>query len=273
MLASGMTLIFGIGGMFNFAHTAYLMLAAYGIYYFTIGLGWGNLPSIGLSVVGVILLSLLIYRFFIDKVRHRAEVVMLVTVAFALIMQEVMLSIFGNYFLSTVPLLPGVTEFLGVRVPNQYLLIIGATSAIFVILWLVLTRTKLGLALGASASDAEVACLVGIDVSKTMAISIGIATFFAAVAGVLVASVWTISPFMWLDPLLAMAVVLILGGLGSIKGSIVSAFIVALVEVVTLLLVPNGAQLKTPFVMILLMIVLMRKPEGLFGRPFESEAL
>lgn len=273
MLASGMNLVFGIGGMLNLTHTSYLMLAGYGLYYFTRELGWGNLPSIGLSVVGVILLSVLIYRFFLDKVRHHAETILLITVALALIIQETMLLIFGDHYLSTTHLIPGVVEILGVRVPNQYLLIIGATGALFVILWLVLTKTKLGLALGASASDAEVAGLVGINTSKIMQITIGVATFLAAVAGVLVASLWTISPSMWLDPILMILVVLIMGGLGSLKGSIIAAFIIALVEVLTQLFVPNGVHLSTPFVMIVLVIVLITKPEGLFGIALESEKL
>jgi len=93
------------------------------------------------------------------------------------------------------------------------------------------------------------------------------------VAGVLVASLWTISPSMWLDPILMILVVLIMGGLGSLKGSIIAAFIIALVEVLTQLFVPNGVHLSTPFVMIVLIIVLITKPEGLFGITFEAEKL
>lgn len=273
MLASGMNLVFGIGGMLNLTHTSYLMLACYGMYHFARELGWGNLPSISLSIVGVILLSILIYRYFLHKVSQHAETILLITVALALIIQETMLLIFGDSYLTTIRLIPGVVEILGVRIPSQYLLVIGATAALFVILWLVLTKTKLGLALGASASDAEIAGLVGIDISKTMQISIGIATFLAAVAGVLVASLWTISPSMWLDPILMILVVLIMGGLGSLKGSIIAAFIIALVEVLTHLFVPNGVHLSTPFVMIVLIIVLLTKPEGLFGITLEAEKL
>lgn len=273
VLASGMTLIFGVGGMLNLAYTAFLMLTGYGMYYFTRELGWGNIPSIGLSVGGVVLLSALIYRFFIDKVRQHGELILLMTVAFAMIFQEAMLAIFGSYYRSTTHLVPGVTKLLGVSVPNQYLLILVVTVALFVILWLVLTKTKLGIALGATASDSEVATLVGVNVSKTMQLSIAIATCMAAVAGVLVASVWTISPLMWVDPLSTVLVIIILGGLGSMKGSLIGAFIVALVEVVTQLKVPSGAFLSTPFVMIVLIIVLVVRPGGLFGIVFEEEKL
>lgn len=273
ILASGMTLIFGVGGMINLAHTAFLMLAGYGMYYFTRELGLGNIPAMGLSVVGVTLLSIVIYRFFIHKVRQHGEMILLMTVAFAMIFQETMLVIFGSYYRSTDRLIPGITEILGVRVPNQYLLILGVTVALFIILWLVLTKTKLGIALGATASDAEVAGLVGINVSRTMQISMGIATCLAAVAGVLVAPLWTISPFMWTDPLMIILVIIILGGLGSIKGSLIGAFIIALVEVLTQLYVPSGAHLSTPFVMIVLVIVLVVRPGGLFGLVFEEEKL
>lgn len=273
VLASGMTLIFGVGGMINLAYTAFLMLTGYGMYYFTRELGWGNLASIALSVAGVVLLSVLIYRFFIDKVRQHGELILLMTVAFAMIFQEAILAIFGSYYRSTTYLVPGVTQILGVRVPNQYLLILGVVVALFIILWLVLTKTKLGIALGATASDAEVASLVGINVSKTMQLSMGIATCMAAVAGVLVASVWTISPFMWTDPLTTVLVIIVLGGLGSMKGSLIGAFIVALVEVLTQIYVPAGAHLSTPFAMLVLIIVLVVRPGGLFGLVFEEEKL
>jgi branched-chain amino acid transport system permease protein len=271
VLASGMTFIFGVGGMLNLAYTAFVMLTGYGMYYFTKELGWGNIPSIGVSVVGVVLLSVLIYRFFIDKVRQHAEVILLMTVGFAMIFQEAILAIFGSYYRSTTYLVPGATKMLGVSIPNQYLLILGVTVALFVILWLVLTKTKLGIALGATASDAEVANLVGINVSRTMQLSMGIATCMAAVAGVLVSSIWTISPFMWTDPLSTILVIIVLGGLGSMKGSLIGAFIVALVEVVTQLTLPAGVFLSTPFVMIILVIVLVVRPGGLFGLVFEEE--
>lgn len=271
VLASGMTLIFGVGGMLNLAYTAFVMLTGYGMYYFTKELGWGNIPSISVSVIGVVLLSVLIYRFFIDKVRQHAEVILLMTVGFAMIFQEAILAIFGSYYRSTTYLVPGATKMLGVSVPNQYLLILGVTVALFVILWLVLTKTKLGIALGATASDAEIANLVGINVSRTMQLSMGIATCMAAVAGVLVSSIWTISPFMWTDPLSTILVIIILGGLGSMKGSLIGAFIVALVEVVTQLTLPAGVFLSTPFVMIILVIVLVVRPGGLFGLVLEEE--
>jgi branched-chain amino acid transport system permease protein len=273
VLAAGMTFIFGVGGMLNLAYTAFVMLTGYGMYYFTKELGWSNIPSIGVSVVGVVLLSVLIYRFFIDKVRQHAEVILLMTVGFAEIFQETMLAIFGSYYRSTTYLVPGATKILGVSIPNQYLLILGVTVALFVILWLVLTKTKVGIALGATASDAEVATLVGINVSKTMQISMGIATCMAAVAGVVVSSIWTISPFMWTDPLATILVIIVLGGLGSMKGSLIGAFIVALVEVVTQLTLPAGVFLSTPFVMIILVIVLVVRPGGLFGLVFEEEKL
>ncbi len=273
ILASGMAIIFGVGGMINLAHTAFLMLTAYGMYYFTRGLGWGNIPSITLSVVSVALLSMLIYRYFIHKVRHHPEAILLMTVAFAMIFQEVLLVIFGSYYFSTTRLIPGVTEILGVRVPNQYLLILGATVVLFMILWLVLNKTKLGIALTATASDDEVASLMGINVARTMQIAMGLAVFMAAVAGVLVSSLWTISPFMWTEPLSKILVIIILGGLGSMKGSIIGAFIIALVEVLTQLYVPSGAHLSTPFAMIVLVIVLVVRPGGLFGLVFEEEKL
>jgi branched-chain amino acid transport system permease protein len=139
--------------------------------------------------------------------------------------------------------------------------------------WLVLTKTKLGIALRATAQDAEIANLMGISVPRTLLITMGIATALAAIAAVAVAPLWVVYPYMWNAPLVMVLVIVVLGGLGSIKGSIIGAFIVALVEVLVATLMPSGAYLKVMFAMLVMIIVLVVRPGGLFGIVFEEERL
>ncbi len=273
LLAAGMSLLFGVGRIINLAHTAFFVLAGYSMFYFMRELDLGALPSIAITVVGVTLLGLLAYHFLINRVRQHQQAILLITVALALVIQEILLALFGEYYRSSPTLVPGVTVILGNRVENQYLLIIGAVAAILIILWLLLTKTKLGTAVRATANDAEIASLMGINVSRTLMITMGISTGLAAVAAVLVGSIWIIYPMIWMEPLTMVLVIVVLGGLGSIKGSFIGAYMIALVEILAIRFVPSGAYLAMPLMLLVLVIVLVVKPGGLFGIVLEEERL
>jgi len=268
-----MSLLFGVGRIINLAHTAFFVLAGYSMYYFMRALDWGALPSIAITVVGVTLVGLLAYRFLINRVRQHQQVVLLITVALAMAIQEILLALFGEYYRSSPDLIPGVTVIFGNRVQNQYLLIIGAVVAILIILSLLLSKTKLGTAVRATANDAEIASLMGINVSRTLMITMGIATGLAAVAAVLVSSSWIIYPMIWMQPLTMVLVIVVLGGLGSIKGSFIGAYMIALAEVLAIRFVPSGAYLAMPLMLLVLVIVLVVRPGGLFGIVLEEERL
>jgi branched-chain amino acid transport system permease protein len=259
--------------MVNLAHTAFFVLAGYGMYYFMRGLSWGPIPSIIVTIIGVTIAGVLAYRLLINRVRQHQQAVLLITVALAMAIQEVLLAIFGEFYRSSPILVPGVREILGTRVENQYILIFGVAVAILIILSLLLARTKLGTAIRATANDAEVASLMGISVPRTLMITMGIATGLAAVAAVLVGSIWIIYPMIWMQPLTIVLVIVVLGGLGSIKGSFIGAYLIALVEVLAIRFVPSGAFLAMPLMLLVLVVVLVVRPGGLFGIVLEEERL
>jgi branched-chain amino acid transport system permease protein len=273
LLAIGFSLIFGNARVINMAHTAFFMVAAYGMWYFMRELGLGVIASIAITVPATTLLGLLAYWFLINRIREHHAAVLLMTVALALVFQQIFLGIFASHYRSIPYLISGYSEILGVRVLNQHLLSLGIVAAVIVIVWLVLTKTKLGIALRATAQDAEIANLMGISVPRTLLITMGIATALAAIAAVAVAPLWVVYPYMWNAPLVMVLVIVVLGGLGSIKGSIIGAFIVALVEVLVATLMPSGAYLKVMFAMLVMIIVLVVRPGGLFGIVFEEERL
>jgi branched-chain amino acid transport system permease protein len=162
---------------------------------------------------------------------------------------------------------------LGITVEYQRLLIIGVVIAVMAILWLFLSKTKLGIAIRATANDAEVANLMGISVSKTLLMTMGIGTALAAIAAALMAPLWVFYPYAWMAPLTMILAIVVLGGLGSLKGSIIGAFIIALVETLVVFLIPEYGYLRTVIALLAMIIVLSVRPGGLFGIVFEEEKL
>lgn len=273
LLASGLSLIFGVAHIVNLAHTAFYMVAAYGIWFFIRQLGLSPIASIAITVPAVTLLGLLSYQFLLNRVRQHPQVMLLMTIAIAMLFQEIMVALFGSHLHASPPLIAGSTTILGVTVTNQQLLLLGVVVVVMVSLWLFLSKTKLGTAIRATAQDAEVANLMGISVPRTLLITMGIGTALAAVAATVMASVWVFFPYAWMSPLSMVLAIVVLGGLGSLKGSIIGAFIIALVETLVIFLLPEQGYMKMAFALLAMVIILVVRPGGLFGVVFEEERL
>jgi branched-chain amino acid transport system permease protein len=271
LLAIGFSLIFGVARIVNIAHTAFYMLAAYCFYALLTRTGLGFLLSGAISVVAVTLFSMLCYRLVIEPVREHEAAVLIATIALALVFQELMLFTFGGHFLGIPSTLEGAVRFLGVSIPYQRLLILVVAGAALVLVWFVLYRTRLGLAIRATANDLEVANLMGMNVNRVAMATVAISVALASVAGVVVAPVYVVDPFMWLAPLVTMLAIVVLGGLGSLKGSLIGALIIGYVEAITVFALPAGAYLKGAVALLIMVIVLLVRPEGLFGVAFEEE--
>jgi branched-chain amino acid transport system permease protein len=140
-------------------------------------------------------------------------------------------------------------------------------------LWLWLSKTRSGNAIRAVAQDPEIANLMGITVShiyvRVMAVSVGL----AGVAGVVMAPVYMVSPLMWTHPIVIVLAAIVLGGMGSIGGSVIGAFILGYVETLVVFLVPGGSFMGGAVSLCIMVLVLLIRPEGLFGVFFEEERL
>jgi branched-chain amino acid transport system permease protein len=137
--------------------------------------------------------------------------------------------------------------------------------------WLLLYRTRLGLAIRATANDLEVASLMGMNVNRVAMATVAISVGLAAIAGVIATPVVSVHPHLWLDPLVIMLAIVVLGGLGSLKGSLIGALVIAYVEAITVFALPAGAYLKGAVALLIMVVVLLFRPEGLFGVAFEEE--
>ncbi len=271
LLALGFSLIFGVARIVNIAHTAFYMLAAYVLYALLVKFAVPLAVAIPLSVVSVVALSMLCYKLVIEPVRQHESAVLIATIALALIFQEGLLVGFGGSFLGIPSAMEGVASIFGVRVSYQRLMILAAVALTLIALWYLLSRTKLGLAIRVAANDQEIANLMGIDVGRVAMYTVGISVALAAIAGVVVAPVFVVDPLMWLSPLVIMLAIVVLGGLGSLKGSLIGAFIIGYVEAITVFAVPAGSYLKGAVALSIMVIVLLIRPEGLFGVVFEEE--
>ena len=271
LLAIGFSLIFGVARIVNIAHTAFYMLAAYCFYTLLTKTGLGFVLSGLIAVSVVTVFSVICYRLVIEPVREHEAAVLIATIALALIFQELMLYTFGGHFLGIPSTLEGSMRFLGVSIPYQRLLILVVAGVMLAAVWFILYRTRLGLAIRATANDLEVANLMGMNVNRVAMATVAISVALASVAGVVVAPVFVVDPFMWLGPLVTMLAIVVLGGLGSLKGSLIGALIIGYVEAITVFAVPAGAYLKGAVALMIMVAVLLARPEGLFGVAFEEE--
>jgi branched-chain amino acid transport system permease protein len=271
LLAIGFSLIFGVARIVNIAHTAFYMVAAYCIYFVTHKMGLHPLVGMVAAVIVVTLFGLVAYKLFINPIREHEAAVLIGTIALAIAMQEVMLLIFTGDFLSVPYLISGYFQILKVKVFYQQLLTFCAVLLILAALWALLAKTKLGLAIRSTAEDREIANLMGMNESRVAMITMGISVGLASLTGAVVVPLTILNPHMWMHPLIMMMAVVVLGGLGSIKGSFVGAYILGFAEALVVFLAPQGAFLKGSVALSIMILVLLIRPEGLFGVAFEEE--
>jgi branched-chain amino acid transport system permease protein len=271
LLAIGFSLIFGVARIVNIAHTAFYMVAAFFIYYGSQKMGLPPSIAMLVAVVLVTLLGLLCYKLFIDPIREHEAAVLISTIALAMVLQEVMVLLFGAEFLGVPTLIEGFTTILGVKVTYQQFLTFFAVLIVLLVVWLLLMKTRIGLAIRSTAQDRDVANLMGMNVARVAMLTMGVSVALAALTGAVVVPLRILDPYMWMHPLIMMMAVVVLGGMGSIKGSFTGAYILGLAESLVVFLIPMGAFLKGSVALTVMILVLIIRPEGLFGVAFEEE--
>ena len=271
LLAIGFSLIFGVARIVNIAHTAFYMVAAYCIYFVTHKMGSHPIWGMVAAIVLVTLLGIICYKIFINPIREHEGAVLIATIALAMAFQEIMVLKFTGTFLSVPSLVKGYFAILGVKVFYQQLLTFCVVLLVMAGLWILLMKTKLGLAIRSTAQDREVANLMGINEARVAMLTMGISVGLAALTGAVVVPLTVLEPHMWLHPLIMMMAVVVLGGLGSLKGSFLGAYILGFAEALVVFLAPMGAFLKGSVALSIMILVLLIRPEGLFGVSFEEE--
>lgn len=265
LLGIGLSLIFGLLTVVNFAHGAFYMLGAY-VGVFIIGLTgnfWLTLALVPL-VVGAIGLS--VERYLVRPLYGRGiDYPLLLTFGLGLVLVEVVRIVYG---LDGVPFdtpkeLRGATDLGFGFFPTYRLFIIGITAVIVTALWLFIEKTSYGLVIRAGACDPEIVRVLGIDISKVWLIVFALGTGVAGLAGVLSAPMRSVIPDMGTTVLVEAFVVTVVGGMGSLVGAVVAGLLVGLVVSMTGLFAPELADLS---MFVLMAAVLLVRPQGLFGK-------
>ena len=266
LIAAGLTLIFGVMGVLNFAHGSLYMLGAYLTFWIAtqhqlnFGLALLLAPLI-VAVVGGVIEILFLRRIYQQNVSFQ----LLLTFAFVLLINDGVRLLWGSAPLTT-PLpqyFVGTVELSNQTYPIYHLLIIVIAPLISMILWLLLTRTKLGKILRAVAQDPIMAGALGINVPRVFTGVFMLGAGLGGVAGVLAAPLRTLSPGMGDQVIIESFIVTVMGGLGSLPGSLIGALILGQVNSFGILIAPR-AQVAFPF--ILMAITLLLRPRGLFGQ-------
>ena len=273
LLAVGFAMIFGVARIVNMSHTGFYMIGAYVVFIATSMLGMPLLLCALLAVVLSALIGVISYYLCFDRIKEHETAVMIVSVGLALLFQEILLIFFGSSYKGIPHFVPGFITMSGHQISYQSLLAIAVSGLSLVAVWLLLSKTMLGIAIRAVAEDREAASLMGFNVGRISMIIMGISVLLAAVASSVAAPVFTVHPLMWLHPLVIVLAAVILGGLGSIKGSVVGALILGFTESMVTLLVPKGGYLGGAVSLSIMIVILMIRPEGLFGVIFEEERL
>lgn len=272
LFALGLTLIFGVMKVVNFAHGALFGMAAY-IAYVVMTQGHERFPGlpiwllyVGAFLAATVVLGLVgvaLYYAFFRRFAGDLISTLIVTIGFALVMEVVFRETFGGEPLSVPQVFGGRVNFAGATVTVERVVIFFVAIAITAAVAMFVRFTPSGVALRAVTSDAEAARLQGIDVTRIALLGVLIATTLAATAGVLIAPASVVTPTMGFDFLMKGFVIIILGGLGSLVGAVYAGFFVGLVESVgTLVFDLTTATILTFCIVVL---VLLFRPQGLMG--------
>ena len=264
MVASGLTLVFGMMGVLNLAHAAFYMLGAYFAYTVTVYLGnfWLSL-FVGPLIVGV--LGVLIERFLLRRAHkggHVAE--LLLTFGVFYVLGELVRLIWGSNPLPVpVPqILTGDIPFMGMTYPIYRLFILLFSALILVGMALLLMRTRIGILVRAAVSDGDMVDALGTNVPVVFMGVFGGGAALAALAGVIAAPFLSVFPGMGLDALLDCFVVIVIGGFGSLFGAFIAAVTIGELQSFGILWIPRLAMV---FQFLLMAIVLIVRPTGLLG--------
>jgi len=265
LLSLGLAVIFGLLNIINFTHGAQYMMGAFCAYFlFTkLGIGyWWALAIAPLAVgfVGMVIERLMLARLY--KLDHLYG--LLLTFGLALIIQGLFRNEYGT---SGIPYampqeLSGGRNLGFMFLPNYRAWVILASIVMCFATWFVIVKTKLGAYLRAATENPELVQAFGINVPRIITLTYGFGVALAAFAGVMAAPIYQVNPLMGADLIIVVFAVVVIGGMGSIMGSIVTGFALGLIEGLTKVFYPEASN---TVIFIIMAIVLMIKPAGLFG--------
>ena len=266
LVALGLTLIYGVLHIINFAHGSLLMLALYAAYFLFVHMGVDPYLAIPILLPVFFCLGYVLQRWLIAPMSGGSEQnVLLVTLALALIIDNLALYFWSSNTRSVdIPYAYNTVEFLGAYLPLGRVIAFFAAIAAAPLLWLFMTRTRTGSAIRAVAIEKRGAEIVGIDVNHTYAICFGIGTACVALAACLLLPTFYVTPQVGYSFVLVAFTTVVLGGMGSLPGALIAGLLLGVIESLCGLFL--GESLGQIGIFMAFILILLFKPSGLLGR-------
>ena len=266
LMALGLTLVWGAVRLLNLAHGAIFIVGAYAAYWVVSSLHLTILVALPVGVLTAAAFAAAMHVLFIRPVigkRGFDNSTLVATVGLSISVSAAALLIFNPEYKVVPPVLKGSNNVAGVEITYQGLLVIGASLALFALVYLFLTFTRQGMAIRAVSQQQEAASLMSIPVVRTYGIVIAISGALAGVAGVLLSPFYFLNPSSGFNPMIQALIVTIFGGLGSIRGALVAGYVLGIFE--SFVEVYLGVAWALPGVFLLIILMLIVRPNCLFG--------
>lgn len=265
LIALGLSLIFGVMGIVNMAHGDFYMLGAVGAFYVVTAMGCSFWCALLIAPLLIALMAAPIERFLLRPYEGHPSLTMIATIGISFILQTTSLALYGGVPKQISNPWPVNFNILGISYPGYRILIALISILVLSSVWIFLYRTKYGILVRASMQDKDTANALGINVNSVLISTFALGAALAALGGVLASPIYQVSYLMGNDVVLLCFIVVIIGGLGSLEGTLVTALgISALEGILAHFLNPTNAKAA---IFIFMVIVLLVKPRGLLGDP------
>jgi branched-chain amino acid transport system permease protein len=271
LFSLGLTLIFGIVGLVNFAHGELYMLGAFFAFFASTALGLNYFFSMVFAVVTMALVGMIIERVCFRPLRGKHDTSVIVsTIGLSVLLQNLGIVVFGaDPQRLTTELTEIMVPFWGLSFSVQRILIVSVTIALIFMLNYFSKNTRTGKAMRACAQDLTAAKIVGININKITMITCMIGTALAAMGGALVAPLYLVSPVMGIKVVVKAFAVVIIGGLGNVPGAILGGFLVGISESIAAGMI--SSHMRDGMAFGILILVLLFKPEGIFTKRIQEK--
>ena len=270
LLALGFSLVYGVGGILNLAHGAYYLIATYAFYWTWLILapviGGINGFFIGM-VIGLIvatLVGIVSYLLLIKPLKEHEINVLMGTFAIGFFCEQLVIALYDPKTHSIPTIFNQYINILGKQIQVHWIIIIVASLIIVTLVTIFINKSKLGKSIRAVSQDPEAAMLMGINADRILMYTVTISAFLAGVAAVLYVPVDLIAPYKGWPILTGAIAVVILGGMGSLKGSVVGAYIIGYARIATNYIIDPVYSSLVPILVIIIILVI--RPRGLFGK-------
>jgi len=262
LIATGFTIIYSVSNILDLSYFGFLMVGAYSYLLF-----YEVFPTyicLILAMITTSILYILMYKVVIRRLIDNPVLVVVMTVLFNLVLEYILLIVFSRAQRNLFPVIPGVTEIYGTKFHTNMFFVMAASSTVMIAFWLFIKKTYAGKAILAISMDAKGAKLSGIDPDKNMTIVYAIAGLMAGLSGISYGAYTAVYPDMFMFPLIIVLAIVLIGGLGSIKGTIIASGVIGFLEIITTYWIDPKARGLSALICIILILYI--RPQGFFGR-------